>query len=87
MNSSNTTPATGAKKRFPVIFAAIAGVILIGLIILFALQMKNARQDTRAIGTGIPDFTVTTFSGETFQKSQLQGKIILLNFWSSWCAS
>lgn len=87
MNTSNTTPATGVKKRFPVIFAAIAGVILIGLIILFALQMKNTRQDTLAIGTDIPDFTVTTFSGETFQKSQLQGKIILLNFWSSWCAS
>lgn len=87
MNISNSTSESSTKKRFPVIFAVIAGAILVGLIILFAVQMRNARQDTLAIGADIPDFTVTTFSGETFQKSQLQGKIILLNFWSSWCAS
>jgi len=65
----------------------IAGAVLVGLIVLFALQMKNARQDTLEIGSDIPDFTVTTFSGEAYQVSQLRGKIILLNFWSSWCAS
>lgn len=84
---SNSTPVPAAIKRFPLAIAVIAGVVLIGLIILFALQMKNAKQDTLEIGSDIPDFTVTTFSGETYQKSQLQGKVILLNFWSSWCAS
>jgi len=87
MTTSNTPATNGPKKRFPVAFGVIAGVILIGLIVLFALQMKNAKQDTLEIGTEIPDFTVTTFSGETYQKSQLTGKIILLNFWSSWCAT
>jgi len=87
MTTPNTQTMNGAKKRFPVAVAVIAGAVLIGLIVLFALQMKNARQDTLEIGTAIPDFTVTTFSGETYQKSQLAGKIILLNFWSSWCAT
>ena len=82
---TNPTPAT--RKRFPVAIAVIAGAVLVGLIVLFALQMKNARQDTLEIGSDIPDFTVTTFSGEAYQVSQLRGKIILLNFWSSWCAS
>jgi len=82
------TPSTiKSKKRFPFAVAGIAGAVLIGLIVLFALQMKNAKQDTLEIGTTIPDFTVTTFSGETYQKSQLAGKVILLNFWSSWCAT
>lgn len=87
MTTSNPPTTSGARKRFPVAFAVIAGVVLIGLIVLFALQMKNTKQDTLEIGTEIPDFTVTTFSGETYQKSQLAGKIILLNFWSSWCAT
>ncbi len=87
MTTPNTQAMNGAKKRFPVAVAVIAGVVLIGLIVLFALQMKNAKQDTLEIGTAIPDFTVTTFSGETYQKSQLAGKVILLNFWSSWCAT
>lgn len=83
MTSSNMP----TKKRFPVAVAAIAGVLLIGFVIMFALQMKKSSQDTLEIGADIPDFSVTSFSGETFQKSQLQGKVILLNFWSSWCAS
>ena len=87
MTTSNSSATTGTKKRFPVAIAVIAGVVLIGLIVLFALQMKNAKQDTLEIGSEIPDFTVTTFSGETYQKSQLAGKVILLNFWSSWCAT
>jgi len=86
-----TTPdgpaRNGAKKRFPVAVAVIAAAVLIGLIVLFALQMKNAKQDTLEIGSAIPNFTVTTFNGESYQKSQLAGKIILLNFWSSWCAT
>ena len=82
-----TNPAPATRKRFPVAVAVIAGAVLVGLIVLFALQMKNSRQDTLEIGSDIPDFTVTTFSGETYQVSQLRGKIILLNFWSSWCAS
>ena len=87
MTTTNSPETNGAKKRFPVAVAVIAGAVLIGLIVLFALQMKNAKQDTLEIGSEIPDFTVTTFSGETYQKSQLAGKIILLNFWSSWCST
>lgn len=82
-----TVPESSPKKKFPVAVAVIAGIVLIGMIVLFAIQMKKASQDTLEIGTQIPDFTVTTFTGETYRKSELQGKIILLNFWSSWCAS
>jgi cytochrome c biogenesis protein CcmG/thiol:disulfide interchange protein DsbE len=82
-----TVPEPTPKKNFPITIAVIAGIVLVGLIVLFAIQMKKANQDTLEIGTQIPDFTVTTFMGETYQKSELQGKIILLNFWSSWCAS
>ena len=76
-----------AKKRFPVAVAVLGGVLLIGFIVLFAVQMKKSKQDMLEIGTQVPDFTVTTFSGETYQKSKLEGKILLLNFWSSWCSS
>ena len=32
-----------------------------------------------------PPFSLTTYDGVTFQFSQLQGKVIVLNFWASWC--
>jgi cytochrome c biogenesis protein CcmG/thiol:disulfide interchange protein DsbE len=32
-----------------------------------------------------PDFTLTTFSGETVQLSVLRGQVVIVNFWASWC--
>lgn len=75
------------KKRLPLPIILITGALLIGLLTLLALQLKNSRQQSLEIGADIPDFAITTFSGEHIQKSELAGKTILLNFWSSWCAS
>ncbi len=33
-----------------------------------------------------PDFPFTTIDGENLNLSDLKGKVILLNFWASWCA-
>ncbi len=32
-----------------------------------------------------PDFTVTDFSGQKVTLSQYRGKVVLLDFWASWC--
>ncbi len=31
------------------------------------------------------DFTLTDFSGKKFTLSQYKGKVVLLDFWASWC--
>ena len=37
------------------------------------------------VGQPAPDFTVTTFSGRTVKMADLQGDVIILNFWATWC--
>ncbi len=32
-----------------------------------------------------PDFSVTTFDGETITLSGLRGKVVMVDFWASWC--
>jgi thiol-disulfide isomerase/thioredoxin len=32
-----------------------------------------------------PDFTVTDFSGEQISLSGMRGKVVLLDFWATWC--
>ena len=32
-----------------------------------------------------PDFTVTDFSGNMINLSDLRGKVVLLDFWATWC--
>lgn len=33
-----------------------------------------------------PDFTINTFDGGTFTLSEQRGKVVVINFWGSWCA-
>lgn len=37
------------------------------------------------VGEMAPDFTVTLFDGKTVTLSELKGKVVLLNFWATWC--
>ncbi len=37
------------------------------------------------IGDSAPDFTVSTLDGDPFTLSSLRGKVVLLDFWATWC--
>ena len=37
------------------------------------------------VGELAPDFTVTTFGGETVKLADLKGDVVVLNFWATWC--
>lgn len=38
-----------------------------------------------AIGLEAPDFTLTNLDGEEVSLSDFRGKIVLINFWATWC--
>lgn len=35
---------------------------------------------------GAPNFTAKDLNGNSFELRSLQGKVVILNFWASWCA-
>ena len=39
----------------------------------------------RLIGHVAPDFTLTNIAGQQVSLSQYRGKIVVLNFWATWC--
>lgn len=43
----------------------------------------SRREDAPAFR--IPDFSFRTLQGQTFNKQALQGKMVLFDFWASWC--
>jgi len=46
---------------------------------------KVARRGVFA-GSAAPDFAATTLAGETVRLSELRGKVVLVDFWATWCA-
>lgn len=47
----------------------------------------NPNQKARAIEAGVeaPDFEFTTTAGDTAKLSDYRGKVVVLNFWATWC--
>jgi cytochrome c biogenesis protein CcmG/thiol:disulfide interchange protein DsbE len=37
------------------------------------------------VGETAPNFTLTTFEGDQISLEDLKGKVVVLNFWASWC--
>jgi cytochrome c biogenesis protein CcmG/thiol:disulfide interchange protein DsbE len=62
------------------IWLAVAG--LLGIV---AIQLNKSQQGSVQVGEVAPAFVLTTFEGEQISTEELAGKVILVNFWASWC--
>ncbi len=79
------TPAASPKIRWAQV---LTFVIVLGLLAIVAFQMKrNGPLAAGPVGAGqvAPTFALTTFDGETYDLAALRGKVVLVNFWASWC--
>jgi cytochrome c biogenesis protein CcmG/thiol:disulfide interchange protein DsbE len=53
------------------------------VVLLFMSPVKAAPQ--AAIGSMAPDFAVTSQDGKMIQLSNYKGRVVLLDFWATWC--
>jgi cytochrome c biogenesis protein CcmG/thiol:disulfide interchange protein DsbE len=58
---------------------------LIVLLAVVAVGLLQTQQGPVGLGQRAPDFTLTTFDGEEISLSSLRGKVVMINFWASWC--
>lgn len=65
------------KAKF-VMMAIFAITVMLTVMLLIAKQQP----DSRILA---PDFEVMTFDGELLKLSDLQGDVVIVNFWASWC--
>jgi cytochrome c biogenesis protein CcmG/thiol:disulfide interchange protein DsbE len=63
-------------------------IVLIGIVaVLFGIGVRLFQDGGDRVQLGqIPeDFVLDTYSGEIIDTANLLGKVILINFWASWC--
>jgi len=56
------------------------------LLILSALGMVSCkRASEQMVGSPAPDFTLKSIDGRAVSLSSLRGRVVLLEFWATWC--
>jgi len=47
--------------------------------------LLRTQRGSAQVGDKAPDFTLVTYDGDEIALSELGGKVVVLNFWASWC--
>ncbi len=63
----------------------LAWGVLFVLLIVLAMGLMRSQQGPVGPGERAPEFVLTTFDGREITSDSLAGKIIVVNFWASWC--
>jgi cytochrome c biogenesis protein CcmG/thiol:disulfide interchange protein DsbE len=65
--------------------ALAAWIGVFALLALLAFGMLRNQEGPVTVGETVPDFTLTTFEGKQISLADLKDKVVVLNFWASWC--
>jgi cytochrome c biogenesis protein CcmG, thiol:disulfide interchange protein DsbE len=84
---AETSPANESfaapRRTNPLVLIIVMGLVLL---LVFGFGMALLKANLSQLEGGIaPDFMIKTYDGKTFRLSQNRGKVVLVNFWASWC--
>lgn len=67
----------------------LALCVLIGLGIIFRVELMawvtRSAESPPAVGQEAPDFSLKDLKGSTIRLAELRGKVVIVNFWATWC--
>jgi cytochrome c biogenesis protein CcmG, thiol:disulfide interchange protein DsbE len=65
--------------------AAFAGLLFV--LVLIGIRLFQNDPSPVELGKNPKDFSLTTYAGDTIHTADLRGKLVLVNFWASWCTT
>jgi len=80
-----------AKRRTVVSVAAVAAVLLAAALAVTLLTQGSGKADAGYVFYPesqrhlVPDFTATSLTGASINFASYRGKVVVVNFWGSWC--
>lgn len=73
-----------STPRRPSRLPYVAALLLMGMVVVAAWAGRD-RYSAVIAGSPAPDFSATTLDGAPVSLSDLEGKVVLLNVWATWC--
>ena len=77
------------NKILKLILVGVLGTL--GYFLLFSQEIKFSLSQEEALSKVLgdinkaPDFTLTAMNDSVYTLSKLEGKVVLINFWATWC--
>jgi peroxiredoxin len=63
----------------------LQGLLALATLVLAVVLWDAIRDKTVNVGDTAPDFEIRTDSGLTVSRANFGGKVLVLNFWATWC--
>ena len=77
-------PETGPKRNLSTHLTIAIGLVLLALLTYGFVSSRHGGRPQP--GELAPDFSLTLMDGSELALSELQGQVVVLNFWASWCS-
>ena len=84
-NEKNLNPQEKYRESKPWGARIAAWIGLLTLLGIVGWALIRAQEGPVSPGKLAPEFELTSFNGEVISSADLDGKVVVLNFWSSWC--
>lgn len=81
LNDELLPEQTGVFRNY---WRTIVVVLVVALLALLGWGLRAQAGGPLESGPA-PDFSLTTFEGQTITLSELKGQVVIINFWASWC--
>jgi cytochrome c biogenesis protein CcmG/thiol:disulfide interchange protein DsbE len=73
------------RERLPMWVVVVSFSVLAVFLVLMAKGLGSSQEGPITIGRPVPAFELTTFDGERIDTADYEGKLVVINFWASWC--